>query len=99
MLGLLRTGWRAVPASRHPHLMSAGWESPIVIKGLMLMEMPATTVGEHKKVEHREVVQQVLNSEAALREAPNNTAPRDHPLLPNESRHDNRNLLYGPGQP
>jgi hypothetical protein len=61
--------------------MPAGWDGPIVIKGLMLMEMPATVVDKRKKAEHREAIQQVLNSEAALREAPNGTAPRDHPAL------------------
>jgi hypothetical protein len=92
MLGLLRTGWRAVPASRHPHLMPANWDGPIVFKGRMLMEMPESVVKKRKEVERRDAIQQVLNSEEALRTSPNGTAPRDHPALAkaglNESKHD-----------
>jgi hypothetical protein len=81
MLGLLRTGWRAVPASRHPHLMPANWDGPIVIKGLMLMEMPASVVKKRKDAEYREARDQVIAAEEQLNNAPPSTAPRDHPSV------------------
>jgi hypothetical protein len=82
MLGLYRTGWRPVPASRHPWLMPAGHEGPIVIKGLMLMELPEVLVEQRYARENREALDQLRNSEKRLSEAPPNTAPRDNPLTP-----------------
>ena len=87
-LGLLRVGWTPVPASRHPWLMPAGYEGPIQIKGLMLMEKPKILVDRARENERREAMDQLRNSEAALREAPPNTAPRDHPKLVNATSHE-----------
>ena len=82
MLGLYRTGWRPVLASRHPWLMPAGYEGPIVIKGLMLMELPEVLGKQRDAKEDREALDQLRNSEKRLSEAPPNTAPRDHPQTP-----------------
>jgi len=81
-LGLLRSGWTPVPASRHPHLMPAHWQGAIEIKGLMLMEKPKILVDRSRAAEEREALDQIRNSEAKLHEAPPNTGPRDHPKTP-----------------
>lgn len=88
MLSLLRAGWRPVPASRHPWLMPAGYEGPIEIKGLQLMEKPKILVDKSKDLERREAREQVLNAEAKLSEAPMNTMTRDHPKLVNATNHE-----------
>lgn len=81
MVGLMRSGWRAVPASRHPEMMPIGWEGSIEKKGLILMELPKILVDRKKADEKREAIEQLRNSEAMLHEAPPNTAPRDDPGL------------------
>lgn len=88
MLGLLRTGWMPVPASRHPWLMPAGYEGPIMIKGLQLMEKPKILTDRSRAAEQREALDQVRNSEARLNDAPPNTAPRDHPKLENRAKRE-----------
>lgn len=92
-LGLLRLGWTPVPADRHPHLMPEGSTGPIVIKGLMLMEKPKILVDRARVREQRDARDQVRNAEDKLREAPPNTAPRDHEKLPNRAKRE-----WGPGE-
>jgi hypothetical protein len=84
MLNLLRNGWRAVPASRHPWLMPAGHEGPIEIGGQILMEIPTLVADKRRKLEKGEAMDQLRNSEAMLHEAPPNTGPRDDPKLANK---------------
>ena len=88
MLGLYRKGWRPVAASRHPWLMPKDHEGPIVIKGLILCEKPKILVDREREAEKREAIDQLRNSEARLQEAPPNTAPRGHPNMPIEVKHD-----------
>lgn len=97
-LGLLRMGWSPVPSSRHPWLMPAGHEGPIQIKGLMLMEKPKILVDRSRQAEKRDALDQLRNSEAALREAPPNTATRDHPKLANGATHEMMRPVGG-GEP
>ena len=94
MLGRYRTGWRPVPSSRHPHLMPKGHDGPIVIKGLMLMEIPEILWERRQQDDKREALDQLRNAESRLSEAPPNTAPRDHPKLENVARHE----IYRPIQ-
>ena len=77
MLNLLRTGWRAVPASRHPWLMPAGYEGPIEVGGQILMEIPKVLAERRRDADKREALDQVMNSEKRLHETPANTAPRE----------------------
>lgn len=77
MLNLLRTGWRAVPASRHPWLMPAGFEGPIEAGGQILMEIPKVLADQRRAADKREALDQVINSEKRLHETPANTASRD----------------------
>src|SRR5260370_42679853 len=65
-LGLLRTGWTPVPANRddrHRALMPAGYDGPIRIKGLMLMEKPKVLVDRARAREQRDARDQVKNAE------------------------------------
>lgn len=81
MVGLKRSGWREVPASRHPEMMPIGWSGAIEKKGLVLMELPEILVTRKQDADKREAIDQLRNSEAMLREAPPNTATRDDPGL------------------
>ena len=87
-LGLLRMGWTPVPARRHPWLMPAGFDGPIIIKGLMLMEKPKILVERARRAEKQEALDQIRASEDKLRDSPAKTAPRDHPKLENAARHE-----------
>jgi hypothetical protein len=85
MLGMYRMGWTPVLAERHPWLMPEGHTGPIMIKGLLLMEKPKSLVDKARGLEKREALDQIRTSEDKLREAPPNTAPRDHEKLPNRA--------------
>lgn len=77
MLNLLRTGWRAVPASRHPWLMPAGYEGSIEIGGQVLMEIPKILADQRRATDKREAIDQVVTSEQRIHDTPANTAPRE----------------------
>ena len=77
LLSMKRTGWTPVPASRHPQVMPAGYDGPIEIKGLMLMEKPKILTDRARELEQREAMDQIRNAEAQLMDVPANTAPRD----------------------
>jgi len=90
-LGLQRMGWTPVPAnrdSRHAAYMPVGYDGPIMIKGLMLMEKPKILVERARQAEKKEALDQIRASEDKLRDQPSNTAPRDHPKLENAARHE-----------
>lgn len=95
-LGLLRTGWTPVPVDRderHRALMPEGWNGPITIKGLMLMEKPKILCDRARDFEKRAAREQLRGAEDKLREAPPNTAPRDHENLPRGAKR-----AWGPGE-
>lgn len=73
---LLRAGWEAVPASRHPEMMPAGAKGPIERKGMILMERPKVIVEEARVRQLRTARAQVSGKEAQLNETPNNTLER-----------------------
>jgi hypothetical protein len=77
LLAMKRSGWTPVPASRHPHLMPAGYDGAIEIKGLLLMEKPKILTDRSREVEEREARAQLRNSEERLMDTPANTGPRD----------------------
>lgn len=94
-LGLLRLGWTPVPAERHPHLMPEGYSGSIVIKGLMLMEKPKVLVDRARAREYNEARAQIRSAEDKLREAPPNTAPREHDKMPMPK---GAKRAWGPGE-
>ena len=77
LLAMKRAGWTPVPASRHPHLMPAGYEGAIEIKGLLLMEKPKILTDRSREIEERDARAQLRNSEERLMDTPANTGPRD----------------------
>jgi len=77
LLAMKRVGWTPVPASRHPHLMPAGYDGPIENKGLMLMEKPKILTDRSRVLEEQEARAQLRNSEERLMDVPANTGPRD----------------------
>lgn len=83
VLELARNGWRAVPTSRHPHKMPSGTpgDSPIIIKGLQLSELPKVLTEQKERAHVRESKEVLRNSEAQLYDTPANTATREDPGL------------------
>jgi hypothetical protein len=68
---LARTGWEAVPRSRHPELMPIGTpEQVITRKGCILMERPQVVTDKVKELDRRAARNQVMFKEQQLREAP-----------------------------
>lgn len=80
-LEMMRNKWRPVQASRHPHMMPHGHEGAIIIKGLMLCEIPKSVADTRRKIESREARDVLKNAEAQLYDTPANTAPRDDPSV------------------
>lgn len=80
-LEVAKNKWRPVDASRHPEKMPPGHVGPIIIKGLMLCEIPKSIADTRRRMENREAVDVLKNSESMLYETPPNTAPRDDPSL------------------
>jgi hypothetical protein len=75
---LLRTGWAAVPASRHRDLTYPGYaDENIIIEGMILMERPKELTDRVRKRELLKAVDQVRSSEAKLADAPPGHAPRN----------------------
>lgn len=87
---LLRSGWQAVPATRHRDKMVPGsTDESIIIDGLMLMERPQELTQQRRRSEYLKAVEIVRMSEARLADAPPGTAPRaTHPeIRPRVSGH------------
>ena len=77
MNGLIRAGWRDVPASRHPEFMQPGYQGAIIKKGLRLMEKPKVLVDRALQMQTKEARQVKRNSEAILYDTPPGTLERD----------------------
>lgn len=99
MLGLQRNGWRPVPASRHRHLMPEGYEGPILMKGLMLMELPKVLCDRARKLERQEALDLKANADAKLFEAPPNTGPRQTKSAHHQSINSVEHEFYSPAAP
>lgn len=68
---LARDGWEAVPASRHPEMMPAGYKGvEITRKGMVLMERPSEITEEVRQIELRRARLQVRAKEEQLSAAP-----------------------------
>jgi hypothetical protein len=91
MTGLLRQGWRAVPASRHPEMMPAGAKGAIQKKGLQLMEWPKVLTTRALKRQSAEAKDVLKNSEKALYDTPASTASRDE--YPDQLKYVRREML------
>lgn len=73
---LQRTGWRSVPADRHPEFMPKDWDGPIIIDGLILMECPTILVDRQKAKDNREAKNALANADRKLSDQPANTMDR-----------------------
>lgn len=91
MLEMKRKGWRPVDVSRHPEMMPDGFQGPIEIKGLMLMEMPTSLVDRATRMRERKAMDELSNSERQLHETPANTAPREE--FPDKMRFVKREIM------
>lgn len=79
MVEVARNGWEAVPLSRHPDLMPAGWTgATIEVEGLVLMERPKIFTDEARAEEQRMAREAVKTKEAQLRDGrPGDLGPRE----------------------
>jgi hypothetical protein len=76
---LARTGWTAVPASRHPEMMPAtGGYQTIERKGQVLMERPKIVTDHVIDINRRAARDQVRVKEKQLSSAPDGQFGRDH---------------------
>ena len=76
---LARSGWTAVPASRHPSMMPHNTTDKVITrKGMVLMECPTEIVLERVDAEKRKARQQVMHKEEQLAGTPQGTMTRDH---------------------
>lgn len=76
---LARSGWTAVPVSRHPAMMPQNTQAQIITrKGMILMECPTEIVQERVDAERRKARLQVAHKEAQLAGTPEGTMTRDH---------------------
>jgi hypothetical protein len=76
---LARDGWEAVPASRHPEMMPAGYTGvEITRKGMVLMERPAEITEEVRRIEARRARLQVKAKEEQLSAAPSGQFERSN---------------------
>lgn len=75
---LAQTGWTAVPASRHPALMPAGWKGQTIDrKGQRLMERPQIITDRMREADLMRARAQVRGQSAQLGQTPANTLSRD----------------------
>lgn len=75
-----RFGWSPVPAHRHRELLFPEYaDESIIIDGLILMERPQELTDLRKKLDYESAVSQVTMKEASMADAPEGTAPRNHP--------------------
>ena len=78
-VALARSGWTAVPATRHPEMMPHNTESRTILrKGMILMECPKEIIDERKDAEQRKARLQVRAKEQQLAGTPDGTLTRDH---------------------
>ena len=60
-------GWEAVPCSRHPELMPAGWTGKTIDRqGMRLMERPLVVTQHAQQRDRRKAQMQVSNKEQSL---------------------------------
>lgn len=79
-VALARSGWTAVPTSRHPAMMPHDTNSAIITrKGCILMECPKEIVDERKSAELAKARLQVRHKEAQLAGTPDGTMERVRP--------------------
>lgn len=78
-VAVARTGWTAVPASRHPQMMPAATTSAsIERKGMILMERPQSITDRAKAIEARKAALQVRAKEEQLSAAPQGQFSRNN---------------------
>lgn len=76
---LARTGWEAVPATRHPEMMPAnGKYQTIERKGMVLMMRPKSITDEFRRIDQKAARDQIRHKEAQLNAAPDGQFTRDH---------------------
>ena len=79
MVQLGRTGWKEVPASRHPEMMpKAGGFATIERKGQILMERPQMITDQVTEINNNRARNQVRVKEQQLNSAPDGQFGRDH---------------------
>ena len=79
MVQLARTGWTAVPATRHPEMMPAsGSFQTIERKGQILMERPQMITDQVTDINNNRARNQVRVKEQQLNSAPDGQFGRDH---------------------
>lgn len=80
---LAQTGWRPVPADRHPEMMPSTGGPYLTVdrEGMRLMEIPLEIYSLLAKKEQRKAIEQVRVKTAQLSNAPPGTFARDqHPM-------------------
>ena len=87
-VALARTGWEAVPASRHPEMMPAGWKgNTIERKGMILMQRPQEITERVEELDLRKARNQIKAKEQQLNAAPPGSMekefsdPRTRPVI------------------
>lgn len=81
-VALARSGWTAVPTSRHPAMMPHAANSAVITrKGQVLMEIPKEIYSERKAAEYNKARQQVRHKEAQLSGTPDGTLERTRPEI------------------
>jgi hypothetical protein len=81
-VALARSGWTAVPTSRHPDMMPHDANSGIITrKGCILMEIPKEIQDERREADQRKARNQVRQKEAQLSGAPEGTMERTRPEI------------------
>lgn len=81
-VSLARTGWTAVPTSRHPEMMPQGTEGPIRRKGAILMERPKVIDDQFVELDLRRARERVKMREAQLGQAPQGQFERSNKDAP-----------------
>jgi hypothetical protein len=78
-VSLARSGWTAVPVSRHPDMMPHNTDHKIITRdGMILMECPTEIVDERRRNELAKARAQVRHKEQQLAGTPDGTMTRDH---------------------
>lgn len=76
---LLRAGWSAVPADRHPEMMpDRGSYNTILREGMILMECPTEIVEDRRRIDLKNARDQVRYKESQIAGTPDGTMTRDH---------------------
>lgn len=78
-VALARTGWEAVPSSRHPEMMPAGWKgATIERKGMVLMQRPQEITERVEELDLRKARNQIKAKEQQLNAAPPGTMQSEY---------------------